>query len=100
MSLVSRPTMEGAFLPSDVFKTCAVRICFFRRTLPAVSSPECPRSVRQSHCGEYDPSRVVRGGNGTCKNDTEQMLLDYAYSDEFCYGGVLALMVRSMASVF
>jgi hypothetical protein len=49
---------------------------------------------------EYDPSRVVRGGNGTCKNDTEQMLLDYAYSDEFYSTGLYALLVRSMASVF
>lgn len=28
------------------------------------------------------------------------MLLDYAYSDEFCYGRLLAPIVRSMASVF
>ena len=100
MSFVSRPTMEGAFLPADVLTCVQCEYTSFEDPCRVC----CLRNVQDScvkiTAAEYDPSRVVRGGNGTCKNDAEQMLLDYAYSDEFCSGGLFAIMVRSMASVF
>ena len=50
---------------------------------------------------EYDPSRVVKGPNGTCKNDYEQMFLDYIYSDRSAKKlGYWSAIFRSVASVF